>query len=167
MYFSKASAILLASALILLSGVSKRALARIHTEIIMFIINKMADSVYFELADDEIFQQLGDSSKGDFYMWNGTSLGNLFVAASGYNENKVRIQAINLLMCYIKWYKDRYRMRLCLRPPWIFPERTEEFKVLEKTLEFVVKNSIEKRNIDVLGEYQKRFGLMDKFREIL
>ena len=26
----------------------------------------MADSIYFELADNEIFQQLEDSSKGDF-----------------------------------------------------------------------------------------------------
>ena len=84
----------------------------------------MGDSLYFELADNEIFQQLADTSKGNFYMWNGTSLGNLFVAASGYNGIKVRIQAINLLMCFIRWYKDRYRMRICLRPPWIFPERT-------------------------------------------
>ena len=57
----------------------------------------MADSVYFEHADDEIFKQLEDASNGDFYMWNSTSLGNLFVAAGGFNADKVRIQAINLL----------------------------------------------------------------------
>ena len=107
----------------------------------------MADSVYFELADDEIFHQLEDSSKGDFYIWNGTSLGNLFVAASGYNGEKVRIQAVNLLMSFVEWYKDRYRMRLCLRPPWIFPERTEEIEILEKTLPFVLQNSIKKKDI--------------------
>ena len=92
----------------------------------------MADALYFELADGEIFQQLQDSSKGDFVMWNGTSLGNLIVAASGYNGTNVRIRAINLLMCFIGWYKDKHRMRLCLRPPWVIPERTEEIKVLEK-----------------------------------
>ena len=128
----------------------------------------MADSIYFELADDEIFQKLEDSSKGDFYMWNGTSLGNLFVAASGYNGNKVRIQAINLLMCYIGWYKDRYRMRLCLRPPWIFPERTEEFEVLKKTLEFVTNEPpIEKKDMTMLKNYQDKFGLVDNFCEII
>ena len=98
----------------------------------------MGDSIYFELADNEIFQQLEDSSKGDFYIWNSTSLGNIFVPASGYNGIKVRIQAIDLLISYVGWYKDRYKMRLCLRYPWIFPERTEEIQILEKTLEFVV-----------------------------
>ena len=127
----------------------------------------MGDSIYFELADNEIFQQLEDTSKGDFYIWNGTSLGNLFVAASGYNGIKVRIQAINLLMCFIGWYKDRYRMRLCLKYPWIFPERTEEIQILEKTLEFVVKNRIEERDFELLKNYQERFGLLDKLRDII
>ena len=122
----------------------------------------MADALYFELADGEIFQQLQDSSKGDFVMWNGTSLGNLFVAASGYNGTKVRIQAINLLMCFIGWYKDKHKMRLCLRPPWIFPERTEEIKILEKTLEFVVKNTIEEKDLELLKKYQEKIGLMDE-----
>ena len=112
----------------------------------------MADSIYFELADNEIFQQLEDTSKGDFVMWNGTSLGNLFVAASGYNGTKVRIQAINLLVCFAEWFEYRYRMRLCLRPPWIFPERTEEIQILEKTVEFVVKNRIEERDLQLLKE---------------
>ena len=127
----------------------------------------MADSIYFELADNEIFQQLEDSSKGDFYIWNGTSLGNLFVAASGYNGIKVRIQAINLLMCFIKWYKYRYRMRLCLRYPWIIPGRTEEIQILEKTLAFVVGKSIERRDFELLKEYMTKFGLMDKLRDII
>ena len=126
----------------------------------------MGDSIYFELADNEIFQQLEDSSKGDFYIWNGTSLENL-VAASGYNGIKVRIQAINLLMCFIGWYKDRYRMRLCLKYPWIFPERTEEIQILEKTLAFVVGNSIERRDFDLLKNYQQKFGLLDKLRDII
>ena len=121
----------------------------------------MADSIYFELADDEIFQQLQDSSKIDFFAWNGTSLRNLFVAASGYNGNKVRIQAINLLTCYVKWYKDKYRMSLCLRPPWIFPERTEEIQILEKALEFVVKNSIEKKDMNSLKNYQENLKFHD------
>ena len=90
----------------------------------------MADSLYFELADDEIFKQLQDV--GNFFMWNVTSLRNLFVAASGYNRNKVRIQAINLLLDFVEWYKDRHRMRLCLRPPWIIPERTEDIQLLKK-----------------------------------
>ena len=127
----------------------------------------MGDSIYFELADNEIFQQLQDSSKGDFVMWNGTSLGNLFVAASGYNGTKVRIQAINLLMCFIGWYKDKHRMRLCLRPPWIIPERTEEIVVLEKMLEFVVENTIEEKDIVALKEYQEEFGLVDKLRDVV
>ena len=127
----------------------------------------MGDSIYFELADNEIFQQLEDSSKGDFYIWNGTSLGNLFVAASGYNGIKVRIQAIDLLISYVGWYKDRYKMRLCLRYPWIFPERTEEIQILEKTLEFVVGNSIERRDLELLKEYQEKFGLLDKLRDII
>ena len=125
----------------------------------------MGDALYFELADNEIFQQLEDSPKGDFYIWNGTSLGNLFVAASGYNGIKVRIQAINLLMCFIKWYKDRYRMRLCLKYPWIFPE--EEIQILEKTLAFVVGNSIERRDFELLKNYIAKFGLMDKLRDII
>ena len=117
----------------------------------------MGDSIYFELADNEIFQQLEDSSKGDFYIWNSTSLGNLFVAASGYNGIKVRIQAIDLiLISYVGWYKDRYKMRLCLRYPWIFPERTEEIQILEKTFEFVVGNSIERRDLELLKEYQEK-----------
>ena len=127
----------------------------------------MGDSIYFELADNEIFQQLEDTSKGDFYIWNGTSLGNLFVAASGYNGIKVRIQAINLLMCFIGWYKDRYRMRLCLKYPWIFPERTEEIQILEKMLEFVVKNTIEKKDKTALCRYHEKFGLVDKLRDIV
>ena len=127
----------------------------------------MGNALYFELADNEIFQQLEDSSKGDFYIWNGTSLGNLFVAASGYNGIKVRIQAINLLMCFIGWYKDRYRMRLCLKPPWIFPERTEEIQILEKTLEFLIKNRIEERDLELLKNYEQRFGLLDKLRDII
>ena len=127
----------------------------------------MGESIYFELADGEIFQQLEDTSKGDFYSWSGTSLGNFFVAASGYNGTKVRIQAINLLMCFIGWYKDRYRMRLCLRYPWIFPERTDEIKVLEKTLEFVVNSSIEKRDLESLKNYISKFGLMDKLRDVV
>ena len=127
----------------------------------------MGDSLYFELTDNEIFQQLEDSSKGDFYIWNRTSLGNLFVAASGYNGIKVRIQAINLLMCFIGWYKDRYRMRLCLKYPWIFPERTEEIQILEKTLEFVIKNRIEERDLELLKKYEQRFGLLDKLRDII
>ena len=127
----------------------------------------MGDSLYFELADNEIFQQLEDTSKGDFYIWNGTSLGNLFVAASGYNGTKVRIQAINLLMCFIGWYKDRYRMRLCLRPPWIFLERTDQIQILEKTLEFVVKNRIEERDLELLKEYMAKFGLIDKLRDLI
>ena len=131
LYFSKASAIRLASIFIFLSGVSKRDAAYNQNVTIIFLfleINSkkkeiMGDSLYFELADNEIFQQLEDTSKGDFYIWNGTSLGNLFVAASGYNGIKVRIQAINLLMCFIGWYKDRYRMRLCLKYPWIFSRK--------------------------------------------
>ena len=51
----------------------------------------MGDSLYFELADNEIFQQLEDTSKGDFYIWNGTSLGNLFVAASVYNGTNAAV----------------------------------------------------------------------------
>ena len=127
----------------------------------------MGDSLCFELADNEIFQQLQDTSKGYFYIWNGTSLGNLFVAASGYNGIKVRIQAINLLMCFIGCYKDRYRMRLCLRPPWIFPERTKEIQILEQTLAFVVGNSIERRDFELLKNYEQRFGLMDKLRDVI
>ena len=127
----------------------------------------MGDSLYFELADNEIFQQLKDTSKGNFYSWNGTSLGNLFVAASGYNGTKVRIQAINLLMCFIGWYKDRYRMRLCLRSPWIFPERTDEIQILEQTLAFVIKNRIEERDLELLKEYMAKFGLMDKLRDVI
>ena len=127
----------------------------------------MGDSIYFELADNEIFQQLEDSSKVDFYIWNGTSLGNLFVAASGYNGIKVRIQAIDLLISYVGWYKDRYKMRLCLRYSWIFPERTEEIQILEKTLEFVVGNSIERRDHKLLKEYQEKFGLLDKLHDII
>ena len=127
----------------------------------------MADSVYFELVDDEIFKQIKDSSKGDFYNWNGTSLGNLFVAASGYNGEKVRIQAINLLMSFVEWYKDRYRMRLCLRYPWIFPEKTEEIKTLETMLKFVIKNVIEKSNITLLREYQENFGMLDDLRNVM
>ena len=127
----------------------------------------MGDSLYFELADNEIFQQLADTSKGNFYMWNGTSLGNLFVAASGYNGTKVRIQAINLLMCFIRWYKDRYRMRICLRPPWIFPERTDQIQTLEQTLAFVVGNSIERRDFELLKNYEQRFGMLDKLRDII
>ena len=127
----------------------------------------MADALYFELADNEIFQQLEDSSKWDFYIWNGTSLGNLLVAASGYNGIKVRIQSIDLLISYVSWYKDRYRMRLCLRYPWIFPERTEEIQILEKTLEFVVNNSIEERDFELLKNYQKSLGLIDKLRNII
>ena len=127
----------------------------------------MGDSLYFELADNEIFQQQEDTSKGDFYIWNGTSLGNLFVAASGYNGTKVRIQAINLLMCFIGWYKDRYRMRLCLKYPWIFPERTEEIQILEQTLAFVVGKSIERRDFELLKEYMTKFGLMDKLRDVI
>ena len=127
----------------------------------------MADALYFELADDEIFRQLEDSSKGDFYIWNGTSLGNLFVAASGYNGEKVRIQAINLLISFVEWYKDRYRMRLCLRYPWIFPERTEEIEVLEKTLAFVVKEQpIERKDKIALKNYQTKFGLIEKFQNL-
>ena len=126
----------------------------------------MADALYFELADDKIFRQLEDSSKGDFHTWNGTSLGNLFVAASGYNGEKVRIQAINLLISFVEWYKDRYRMRLCLGAPWIFPERTEEIEVLEKTLKFVVENTIQKKDIHELKNYQTKFGLMEKFHDI-
>ena len=118
----------------------------------------MGDSLYFELED---------TSKGDFYIWNGTSLGNLFVAASGNNGTKVRIQAINLLMCFIGWYKDRYRMRLCLKYPWVFPERTEEIQILEQTLAFVVGNSIERRDLELLKEYQQRFGMLDKLRDII
>ena len=127
----------------------------------------MDDIIYFELADNEIFQQLEDSSKGDFYIWNNTSLGNLFVAASGYNGIKVRIQAIDLLISYVGWYKDRYKMRLCLRYPWIFPERTEEIQILEKTLEFVVGNSIERRDLELLKEYKEIFGLLDKLRDVI
>ena len=127
----------------------------------------MGDSLYFELADNEIFQQLKDSSKGDFCIWNGTSLGKLFVAASGYNGIKVRIQAINLLMCFIKWYKDRYRMRLCLKYPWIFPERKEEIQILEQTLAFVVGKSIERRDFELLKEYIAKFGMLDKLRDII
>ena len=127
----------------------------------------MADALYFELADDEIFRQLEDSSKGDFYIWNGTSLGNLFVAASGYNGEKVRIQAIDLLISFVEWYKDRYRMRLCLRPPWIFPERTEKIEVLEKTLAFVVKEQpIERKDKIALKNYQTKFGLIEKFQNL-
>ena len=127
----------------------------------------MGDSIYFELADNEIFQQLEDTSKGDFYIWNGTSIGNLFVAASGYNGIKVRIQAIDLLISYVGWYKDRYKMRLCLRSPWVFPERTEEIQILEKTLEFVVGNSIERRDFELLKNYMVKFGLMDKLRDVI
>ena len=127
----------------------------------------MGDSLYFELADNEIFQQLEDTSKGDFVMWNRTSLGNLFVAASGYNGTKVRIQAINLLVCFAVWFEYRYRMRLCLKPPWIFPERTEEIQILEKTVEFVIKNRIEERDLELLKEYEQRFGMLDKLRDII
>ena len=127
----------------------------------------MGDSIFFELADGEIFQQLEDTSKGDFYIWNGTSLGNLFVAASRYNGIKVRIQAINLFMCFIGWYKDRYRMRLCLKYPWIFQKKLKEFNYWKKTLAFVVKNRIEERDFELLKNYQARFGLLDKFRDII
>ena len=164
----------LASIFIFLSGVSKRDAAYNQnvTIIFLFLENKqqkeiMGDSLSFELADNEIFQQLKDPSKGDFYIWNGTSLGNLFVAASGYNGTKVRIQAINLLMCFIGWYKDRYRMRLCMRYPWIFPERTEEIQILEQTLAFAVGNSIERRDFELLKNYEQRFGMLDKLRNII
>ena len=126
----------LASIFIFLSGVSKRDAAYNQnvTIIFLFLENKqqkkkkkkkkiMGDALYFELADNEIFQQLEDSSKGDFYIWNGTSLGNLFVAASGYNGTKVRIQAINLLVCFAEWFEYRYRMRLCLRYPVDFSRK--------------------------------------------
>ena len=126
----------------------------------------MADSIYFELADDEIFEQLQDTSGGDFFKWNGTSLGNLFVAASGYNGKKVRVQAHALLLCFAAWYKDRYKMRLCLRPPWIFPGRTEEIQILKKTLEFLRENSVDRRDMNALEKYAEKFGLLEKFREL-
>ena len=165
----------LASIFIFLSGVSKRdeAYSQNVTIIFLFLENKQqkkkswAIQYYFELGDNEIFQQLEDSSKGDFYIWNSTSLGNLFVAASGYNGIKVRIQAIDLLISYVGWYKDRYKMRLCLRPPWIFPEGMEEIQILEKTLEFVVKNRIEERDLELLKNYQERFGLLDKLCDVI
>ena len=49
--------------------------------------NKMADCVklYFELSDSVIFDQLEAVTISDFYRWNTTCLGNLIVAASGYN----------------------------------------------------------------------------------
>ena len=58
-------------------------------------------------------------------------------------------------------------MRLCLRPTWIIPERTEEILILEKTLSFVVGNSIERRDLKLLKEYQEKFGLLDKLRDII
>ena len=70
-------------------------------------------------------------------------------------------------MCFIGWYKDRYRMRLCLRPPWIFLERTDQIQILEKTLEFVVKNRIEERDLELLKEYMAKFGLIDKLRDVI
>ena len=57
----------------------------------------MTDCVYFELKDSEGYSQLEEASASDFYMWNATSLGNLFVAASGFNELRVRKKAIKLL----------------------------------------------------------------------
>ena len=126
----------------------------------------MGDSIYFELADDEIFEQLEDTAVSDFFAWNGTSLGNLFVAASGYNGKKVRVQAHALLLCFAAWYKDRYKMRLCLRPPWIFPGRTEEIQILKKTLEFLRENSVDRRDMNALEKYAEKFGLLEKFREL-
>ena len=58
-------------------------------------------------------------------------------------------------------------MRLCLRPPWIFPERTNEIQILEQTLAFVVGNSIERRDFELLKEYQEKFGMLDKLRDII
>ena len=58
-------------------------------------------------------------------------------------------------------------MRLCLRSPWIFPERTEEIQILEKTLEFVVKNRIDERDFELLNKYQQRFGMLDKLRDVI
>ena len=58
-------------------------------------------------------------------------------------------------------------MRLCLRPPWIFPERIEEIQILEKMLEFVVENTIEEKDPELLKKYQEKFGLMDELRDII
>ena len=97
LYFSKTSVMRLASIFIFLSGVSKRDAAYNQnvTIIFLFLENKqqkkeiMGDSIYFELADNEIFQQLEDSSKGDFYIWNSTSLGNLSLLQMDTMESKL------------------------------------------------------------------------------
>ena len=147
----------LASILILLSGVSRKTFANVQNDTIIFLIVQIKWRIhYFELADDEIFVQLQDVRT--FVKWNGTSLRNLFVAASGYNGKKVRIQAINLLLNFVMRYKDSHRMRLCMRPPWIIPERCEDIQFLgkKKRSSFFSKNTQSKITTRSRGKIIKK-----------
>ena len=58
-------------------------------------------------------------------------------------------------------------MRLCLRPPWVIPERLEEIQIMEKTLQFLTANSIEKNDMIALKKFQDKFGLVDKFQDVM
>ncbi len=123
----------------------------------------MADSIYFELSDDEIFEQLSGVSRKDFLMWNSTSLRNLFVACSGFNGQKIRIQAINLLMDYQNWYKGL----LVKRPPWVISYYDRKpMKFLEKMIDYIQKNSVDTKDVYGLRNFQKNFGSYDEFCEL-
>ena len=58
-------------------------------------------------------------------------------------------------------------MRLWVRPPWIIPERTEDIQFLEKTVKFLQENTVENNDKVALKDYQEKFGLLDKFHEVL
>ena len=132
-----------------------------------------ADVMYFELSDDEVYSQLSKASKKDFFSWNATSIGNLFVACSGFNGFSVRLEAIRLLEEYLEWCKDLDKMdTCCYKPPWWkteFPSssKTLEIDLLQKILDYVNDKEIYyRRDHEALKNYLYNSSVYDKIHDV-
>lgn len=132
----------------------------------------MADLIYFELSDDEVYSQLSKASKKDFHIWNATSISNLFVACSGFNGFSVRLEAIRLLEEYLEWCKDLDKMdTCCYKPPWWKTESQTrealEINLLQKILDYVNDKEIfSRRDHEALKNYLENSDVYDKIHDV-
>ena len=95
-------------------------------------------------------------------MWNAKILRNLFVACSGFNGEKVRQQGVNILLDFRNWRRYNFLMR---NPSWMW-YMDKKTVLLDETIDFIQKKSVQQGDKNGLLNFQKKFGKMENFEEL-
>ena len=66
----------------------------------------MCIKCHIQLQELDILDQLSKISEKDFITFNQTSINHLIIMSSGYNTDKIKNIAVDILQKYIKWTEN-------------------------------------------------------------